>query len=95
MSDEDDPCCWVCGTTYNLHVHHIYGGTGRRPVSDREGCWVYLCGPHHNLSNEGVHFNHEMDALLKQECQRRWEEREGIDDPEHREFLRVFGINYL
>jgi len=26
-------CCYVCGTTLNLHKHHIYGGNGRRERS--------------------------------------------------------------
>lgn len=27
--------CYVCGTTYGLHKHHIFGGTGRRKLSDK------------------------------------------------------------
>ena len=95
FSDENNPYCFVCRTTIGLHVHHIYGGVGRRPISDEQGCWLYLCGPHHNLSNQGVHFNREMDAYFKRECQRRWEEREGINDPEHKDFIALMGRNYL
>lgn len=95
LSDESDPRCLICGTTYNLHVHHVYGGAGRRNVSDREGCWCYLCGPHHNMSNLGVHFDKQADTWLKRRCQAAWEEREGIDDPEHHEFIRLMGANYL
>lgn len=95
LSNERNPRCFVCGTTLNLHVHHVYGGVGRRPVSDEEGCWVYLCGRHHNQSNEGVHFNKKMDAFFKATCQMRWEQRECIDDPEHSEFIARFGRNYL
>lgn len=91
----DEPRCLVCGTTLDLHVHHIYPGAGRRDVSDREGCWCYLCGPHHNMSNAGVHFNKKLDAWIKADCQRRWERREGIDDPEHRAFIALFGRSYL
>ncbi len=93
LSDESDPCCYVCGTTYNLHVHHCFPGYGRRKVSDREGCWVYLCARHHNMSNDGVHFNHDLDTRIKQECQRRWEEREGVED--HSAFIALMGRNYL
>lgn len=95
LSDESDPCCYVCGTTYNLHVHHCFPGYGRRKVSDREGCWVYLCAPHHNMSNEGVHFNHELDMELRRRCQEAWEEREGIDEPDHETFIALMGRNYL
>lgn len=93
LSDMSDPCCYVCGNTHNLHKHHVFGGTGRRKVSEREGCWVYLCGPHHNMSNEGVHFDHDLDTRIKQECQRRWEEREGVED--HSAFIALMGRNYL
>jgi hypothetical protein len=95
LSDESDPCCYVCGTTYNLHVHHVYGGVGRRHVSDREGCWVFLCARHHNMSNAGIHFDKELDDLVKAECQRRWEEREGIDEPNHETFIALMGRNYI
>ena len=95
LSDESDPQCYVCHTTYNLHVHHCFPGTGRRKVSDEEGCWVYLCAPHHNMSNAGVHFDKALDLEIRRRCQAAWEEREGIHDPEHREFIRVFGCNYL
>ena len=92
FSDENNPCCFVCHTTIGLHVHHIYGGVGRRPISDEQGCWVYLCGPHHNLSNQGVHFNREMDAYFKRECQRRWMARENatVDD-----FRAMFYGSYI
>ena len=92
FSDPHDPECWICHTRMNLHVHHIYGGVGRRPVSDREGCWLYLCGPHHNMSDHGVHFDKLLDLSIKQECQRRWMKREQatVED-----FIGVFGRNYL
>ena len=91
----DEPTCWLCGSPY-VHRHHIYPGNGRRQVSDREGCWVYLCGPHHNMSNRGVHFDKELDAFFREDCQRRWEEREGlVGDEAHDAFREVFGISYL
>lgn len=95
LSDESDPRCYVCHTTYGLHVHHVYPGSGRRSVSDEEGCWVYLCGPHHNMSNMGVHFNNALDIEIRRRCQAAWEHRKGISDPDHSEFIRVFGANYL
>ena len=53
--------CYVCGTTYNLHDHHIFYGTANRKQSEKHGFKVFLCGRHHNLSNEGVHFNPDLD----------------------------------
>lgn len=95
LSDESNPSCLVCGSTYNLHVHHCYPGYGRRSISDEQGCWVYLCGCHHNQSNNSVHFNKDMDLWLRRKCQAAWEDREGIDEPGHETFISLFGCNYL
>ena len=83
--------CVICGSTYNLHRHHIYGGVGRRDLSERWGCWCYLCARHHNMSDASVHFNRQLDFRLKQECQKRWEVEHGTRE----EFVRTFGRNYL
>lgn len=47
------------------------------------------------MSNNSVHMNKEMDLWLRRRCQRAWEEREGINDPEHAAFRELFGVNYL
>lgn len=88
--------CYVCGTTLNIHKHHIYAG-GRRKLSEKHGCWVYLCAYHHNMSDYGVHFNKTLDTELKQECQREWERINGDRELENvrTEFIRIFGRNYL
>lgn len=91
-SDERE--CWICHSP-TVHRHHIYPGTGRRGVSDREGCWVYLCPSHHNMSKHGVHFDRQLDMFFRRDCQRRWEQREGIDEPDHETFISLFGCNYL
>ena len=82
--------CYVCGTTQNIHLHHIYRGYAFRKVSDKYGCWVYLCGYHHNLSNEGIHFNKELDTRIKQLCQRKFQEAYPDLD-----FRKIFGRSYL
>lgn len=92
LSDESEPCCYVCGTPFNLHVHHCFPGYGRRKVSDEEGAWVYLCGRHHNMSNAGVHFDHDLDMHIRRECQRRWMEREHATADD---FRKVFYASYL
>ena len=80
--------CYVCGTTYNLHRHHVYAGRNRQ-TSEKFGCVCYLCGMHHNLSDEGVHFNIELDRELKDKCQRVFELLYS-----HIEFMYFFGKNY-
>lgn len=89
MSGERE--CYLCGNP-NVHKHHIYGGTGRRNIADREGCWVYLCPAHHNMSKHGVHFDKALDDRLKQECQIVWMLN---NDCGEREFAALFGRSYL
>ena len=90
-------CCYVCGETGGLHRHHIYGGA-RRDASEEDGCWIYLCGSHHNLSNEGIHFNKKLDTKVKIQAEKIWintyvpelTREEQIDA-----FIKRFGRNYL
>lgn len=82
--------CYVCHTTQGLHKHHVYPG-GRRKNSEKEGCWVWLCGYHHNLSNAGVHFDRDLDMRIRRECQIAWMERGGTIE----EFRRLFSRSYL
>ena len=81
--------CYFCGRQNNLHKHHIFGGVGRRSLSEEYGAWVYLC-PEHHTGPKGVHFDKARDQFLKRECQRAWEETRTRD-----EFREVFGKSYL
>ena len=82
--------CRVCGTTYGLHEHHIFYGTANRKQSEKHGFKVYLCGRHHNLSEEGVHFDHELDLRIKRDCQSVFEKTHSRE-----EFISIIGKNYL
>ena len=88
---QDKKECFVCGTSQNIHMHEVFFGKNRQK-SIEDGCCVYLCGKHHNQSNEGVHFNHNLDLELKQTLERKWIEyyNKTIDD-----FIQRFGRNYL
>lgn len=81
--------CFVCRTTLNLHTHHIYGAANRKN-SDKHGCIVRLCARHHNMSNEGVHFNRVLDLKIKQMAQRKFEETHSRE-----EFRAIFGKSWL
>lgn len=83
--------CYVCCTTYNLHSHHIFGGTSNRKQSEKYGLKVWLCARHHNMSNEGVHYNKHLDNHLKQIVQRYYEQHIGTRE----DFRREFGRSYL
>ena len=83
--------CYVCGTENNIHIHEVYFGKNRQR-SIKDGCCVYLCGRHHNQSNEGVHFNHELDLKLKKIYENKWLEvyNKTVDD-----FIREYGKNWI
>jgi len=83
--------CYLTGRTDNLHIHHIYGGTANRRISDANGFWVWLTGQWHNQdSRVDVHHNHELDMMLKRKCQEVYEQ-------EHlrSEFMALIGRSYL
>ena len=80
----------MCGTTQDLHSHHIFFGQKHHKWSEKYGLKVWLCSKHHNISNEGVHKNRVLDLQIKQIAQREFEDTYG-----HDEFMRIFGRNYL
>ena len=82
--------CKVCGSPY-VQKHHVYGGA-RRQISEREGCWVWLCPWHHNMSDDAVHFNHNFDEELKVECQLAWMTK---NHATREDFIAVFGKGYV
>ena len=89
--------CYLCRKLFNesnthyLHEHHIFEGTARRNVSEKYGMKVRLCAAHHNMSDEGVHFNSRADMLLKQEAQRYFEANIGTRE----QFIDLFMKSYL
>lgn len=83
--------CFRCGTTQGLHRHHCFGG-GNRQISEHDGCWIWLCGRHHNLSNEGIHFDRVFDLEVKMATELAWMKQNDktIDD-----FIKRYGRNYV
>ena len=88
---QDKKQCYVCSNT-NIHTHEVYYGAKNRTKSIEDGCCVYLCGKHHNLSNQGIHFNKQLDLEVKRKMEIKWLEvyNKTIDD-----FISRFGRNYL
>ena len=84
--------CYLTGTTYNLHEHHIFYGTGLRKLSEKYGLKIWLKAELHNMSNEGVHFNPELDLQIKQMAQTKAMEHYGWSVAD---FIKIFGRNYL
>lgn len=87
----NNECCFVCGTTLNLEVHHIYGGNPYRKYSTEDKCIVYLCHNDHT-GTKGVHKNKYLDNYLKTECQLKWMKKYHKDKDS---FRRRYGHNYL
>lgn len=90
IQDFNDKKCFVCGTTQNIHIHEVFFGTANRKLSIKYGLCVCLCARHHNMSNEGVHFNKQLDNELKKKGQEAFEKTYPEDN-----FIKVFGRNYL
>lgn len=82
--------CYLTGETGLLHKHHIFFGRGLRKISEENGFWIYLLPRLHNMSNDGVHFNRELDLKLKRACQKKYEEKHTRE-----EFMALIGRNYL
>lgn len=91
--------CYVCGTDRGLHYHHVFYGTANRKKSDEDGMGVYLCGPHHNLSSQGIHFNKQLDEYVKKQAEKVWIETYCDKDLSREEkikaFIKRYGMNYL
>lgn len=89
---QDKKECWFCHSERNLHRHHVFYGTANRRLSEKYGCWVYLCPFHHNMSNFAVHFSKVMDYDLKTACQLAFEHTYHVS---REEFIRIFGRSWL
>lgn len=88
---QDTKECYICNIQTNIHIHEVFYGKNRNK-SIEDGCCVYLCGRHHNQSNQGVHFNKRLDLELKKQMQLYWmkEYNKTIED-----FIERYGRNYL
>lgn len=82
-----DRCC-ICGSK-NVQMHHVFYGNANRKLADEDGLVVPLCLRHHLDSSEGVHFNRQIDTMLKMEGQRAWEREHPEGD-----FIKRYGKNY-
>lgn len=81
--------CCVCGSN-QVHVHHVFFGYSNRKWSEKYHLTVPLCPMHHNMSNEGIHFNKEMDLKFKEKAQIAFEEKYP-----NLNFREIFGRNYI
>ncbi len=89
---QDKRECLICKSQNELHLHHVFFGTGKRKISDKEGLTVFLCPYHHNASNHGVHLNNTLDLKVKRWAEQKWLEHNNktVED-----FIQLMGKNYL
>jgi len=80
--------CYFCSRPRQA-IHEVYFGS-RRQTSIKNGFCVGLCAAHHNMSNNSVHKNREMDLQLKQLYQKEYEKNHTRED-----FINLIGQSYL
>ena len=89
---QDKKECFLTGATYDLHEHHVFFGTGNRKISEKYGLKVWLRADLHNMSDEGVHFNKELDLQLKRMAQEKAMEHYGWSVEE---FIKIIGRSHI
>ena len=85
--------CYITGRHDSLDCHHIFPGSANRKISDENGFWVWLTHDYHNGNDPmAVHNNPNQgyDLMLKQQCQRKYEENHT-----RAEFIKLVGRSYL
>ena len=85
----EDRQCYFCLSPY-VEYHHIYFGSALRKISDKHHFTVWLCHDHHTGTLDSVHRNRQMDLVLKQACQKKYEETHSRED-----FMRLIGRSYI
>ena len=87
-----DKRCFVTGRENGLQKHHIFHGSGKREISDRNGFWCYLVPEKHLAGLGGLHANpgNGLDRALKCICQREYEKTHTRE-----EFIDLIGKNYI
>ena len=84
--------CLITGAVgIYLDKHHIFNGANRKR-SEELGLWVYLRPDWHNCSSYSVHYDAQLNRVLKKWAQRKCMEYYGWDVDD---FIREFGKNYL
>lgn len=74
----------------NYHRHEVFYGKNRQ-LSIEDGLVIFLRPEQHNMSNRGIHYNHEYDVYAKREAQRAYEAVKGTRN----DFIKRYGKNYL
>lgn len=89
---QSEKVCYITGTPYNLHEHHIFEGYGVRQLSEQYGLKVWLREDWHDTTDYSVHFNKALDLELKRMAQEKAMEYYGWTTED---FIKIFGRNYI
>lgn len=81
--------CAECGSN-NTAVHHVFYGTANRRLAQEDGYIIGLCPRHHNMSDEGIHFNPQLDIKWKRYAQHHFERTHSRE-----EFIARYGKSWL
>lgn len=81
--------CIVTGSPC-VHIHHVFGGANRKH-SEADGFIIPLRPEFHNMSDQGIHFNREMDLHYKRLCQEYFEKYMGTQ----KQFISRYGKSWL
>lgn len=90
VEQEPAEVCYICGKGGRLHKHHIFGGDPNRRHSEECGLTVHLCSECHVNGKEAVHKDAEIMEALHRIGQAEFERTHT-----RKEFMRIFGKNYL
>lgn len=89
IMQQGEPRCYLCGKTVGLERHHVMTAASR-PLAEKYGLWVYLCGETCHRGKNGVHQNRPLADSLKRMAQIAFEARHS-----HEEWMEIFRKNYL
>lgn len=81
--------CYFCGKKAEC-IHEVFYGTANRKISIKNGFCVGLCHNHHNMTDNSVHKNRQMDLKLKELYQKEYEKTHT-----RQEFITLIGKSYL
>lgn len=91
--------CYLCGSSDRVALHEVFFGQANRKKSKEDGMIIPLCFSHHNGSNAGIHFNHNLDIKIKQLAEKVWintyTEADMSYESKIDKFIERYGKNYL
>lgn len=85
---QSERSCYICKSTQNLEMHHIFPGPNRN-ASEEYGLKVWLCHAHHYALHNAPN-GYKLRKYLQEEAQKEFEKTHT-----RKEFMEIFHKNYL